>query len=128
MALMKTRRIEQIATFTGVIAAAAFLAGCRVSDVKEATITAPDVRNEACLKIVSQAIAAIHIPSRPNPPEVVSVNFNTGEIVIRYDSMQIGTKNIEYAIAQAGFAAGPFPANEEAASKLPSECRAAPKD
>ncbi len=128
MARMKTRLFAKVATFAFITSVGVIISGCRVSDVKETTIVVPDVRNEACLKIVKQALATLKIPMKPNAPEVVKVNYSTGEIVVRYDSMQIGTKNIEDAIAQAGFAAGPFPANEEAASKLPPECRAEPKD
>ncbi|NLB70275.1 MAG: hypothetical protein GX804_11470 [Lentisphaerae bacterium] len=106
-----------------VIAVFTLLNGCRVSDVKEATVIAPGVRNETCLEKVSEAIKTVHISTKSKPPEVVSADFETGEIVIRYDSMQLGTKNLEHAIAEAGFSCGPFPANKEAAAKLPSECR-----
>lgn len=101
---------------------AALVAGCRTKDVREATIVAPDVRNEACERVVLQALQAL--PGREHL-EIVSVDFATGTLVVRYDSMKVGTKNLEDAIAQAGFAAGPFPANPEAAAKLPPECRVA---
>ena len=102
--------------------AAMLFTGCRVSDVREATIIAPDVRNEACQQVVLKALKAL--PGSESL-EIVTADFATGTIVVRYDSMKVGTKNLEDAIAQAGFAAGPFPANPEAASKLPPECRVA---
>lgn len=99
------------------------VAGCRFEHVKEATVVAPEVRNAACLQVVSNALAELRVRDRVDLPEVVSADFSTGAIVIRYDSMEMGTKNLEDAIAGAGFAAGPFPANKEAAAKLPAGCR-----
>ena len=111
-----------VALFLQAAMAAMLFTGCRVSDVREATIVAPDVRNEACRQVVLKALKAL--PGRDDL-ELVSADFATGTLVVRYDSMKVGTKNLEDAIAQAGFAAGPFPANPEAASKLPPECRVA---
>ena len=77
-------------------------------------------------------------------PKLRSVWFNRMEVGLKNAGEKFGievyqqapaaadeaqqVRLIEDAIAQAGFAAGPFPANEEAASKLPPECRAEPKD
>ena len=73
----------KVATFAFITSVGVIISGCRVSDVKETTIVVPDVRNEACLKIVKQALATIKIPMKPNAPEVVKVNYSTGEIVVR---------------------------------------------
>ncbi len=106
--------------FMSVFLAASLLAGCRVSHEKVATITAPDVRNAACSNVVEAALRKLPGHERL---AIQSIDYSTGTIVVRYDSMKVGTKNLEDAIAQAGFAAGPFPANKEAAAKLPPECR-----
>ena len=86
---------------------------------------APEVRNAACLGVVSNAIGGLRGRDGGDLPKVVSADFSRGAIVIRYDSMTMGTKNLENAIAEAGLAAGPFPANKDAAAKLPAGCRAA---
>ena len=99
---------------------ASALSGCRVSDTKVATLVAPEVRNSACSNIVASALMSL--PGN-DILQIESIDYSTGSIVVRYDSMKVGTKNLEDAIAQAGFAAGPFPANKEAAAKLPPECR-----
>lgn len=96
-----------------------FLSSCRVSDTKVATLVAPDVRNAACSNVVEAAL--MKLPGN-EILKIESIDYSTGSIVVRYDSMKVGTKNLEDAIAQAGFAAGPFPANKEAAAKLPPEC------
>ena len=111
-----------VALFLQIAVAALLSTGCRVRDVREATIVAPDVRNEACRQVVFKALKAL---PGSDSLVIVSADFATGALVVRYDSMKVGTKNLEDAIAQAGFAAGPFPANPEAASKLPPECRVA---
>ena len=91
-----------------------------MSHEKVATLTAPEVRNAACSNVVATAL--MKLPGR-EMLVIQSIDYSTGSIVVRYDSMKVGTKNLEDAIAQAGFAAGPFPANKEAADKLPPECR-----
>lgn len=100
--------------------AAMIFSGCRVRDVKTVTLVAPEVRNAACSNVVAKALYAL-----PGSKylEIESVDYATGAITLRYDSMKVGTKNLEDAIAQAGFAAGPFPANPEAVAKLPAGCR-----
>lgn len=100
--------------------AAAVCAGCRVRHVKTTTVTAPQVRNAACSNVVAKALKAL--PGKEYL-HIESIDYTTGEITLRYDSMKVGTKNLEDAIAQAGFSAGPFPANPEAVAKLPQECR-----
>lgn len=94
--------------------------GCRVRHVKTATVTAPQVRNAACSNVLAKALYAL--PGKEHL-HIESIDYATGVLTVRYDSMKVGTKNLEDAIAQAGFAAGPFPANPEAAAGLPPECR-----
>jgi hypothetical protein len=44
---------------------------------------------------------------------------------VRYDSIKLSIKNIEFAIAEAGFRANEVPADAKAAAALPAECSAA---
>ena len=44
-------------------------------------------------------------------------------VTVTYDSMATAKKNIEFAVAEAGFAANQIPVNADAQSKLPSECK-----
>lgn len=96
------------------------ISGCRVRDLEEVSISAPDVRNAACSNVVAAAL--MRLPGKEHLA-IESIDYSTGTIRVRYDSMKLGTKNLEDAIAEAGFAAGPFPANQEAAKQLPPECR-----
>ena len=118
---MNRKMLSPIYALAAVCALTAIAAGCRVKDVRTAEITAPAVRNDACASIVETALKKL-----PGSEflAIESVDYATGKIVVKYDSMKIGTKNLEFAIASAGFAAGPYPANKDAESKLPPECRA----
>jgi len=96
-----------------------FLAGCRLSDVRVVEIRAPGVRNEACAQRVRQALAQFRVIDQ----EKLKFDFATGTVSVTYDSMQLARKNIELAIAQAGFDANEIPADRAARDALPPECR-----
>jgi copper chaperone CopZ len=48
----------------------------------------------------------------------VRVDFTRHTVTVRYESLVASLKNIEMAIADAGFAANDVPANAEAAAKV----------
>lgn len=97
----------------------ALFAGCRLSDERVTVIKTPGVRNENCAKIVSKALE----PLRGIKSEELSFDYNAGTVTVRYDSMQLARKNIELAIAGAGFAANEIPADQKAQAALPPECK-----
>ena len=47
----------------------------------------------------------------------------TRTVRVRYDSLKLSVKNLEFAIAKVGFAANEIPADPGAVKKLPAECR-----
>jgi len=112
--------MKRAVIFLSAVFASSLISGCRVRDLEVASLSAPEVRNAACSNVVAAAL--LRLPGREHLA-IKSIDYSTGTIVVRYDSMKVGTKNLEDAIAQAGFPAGPFPANEEAAKQLPPECR-----
>jgi len=72
----------------------------------------------ACAEIVIRAVNTVeHIPVSDMNADVAA-----RELTVTYDTMKRGLKNIEMAIAGAGFAANEVPAKAEAAKKLPPEC------
>jgi Copper chaperone len=117
----KTSAAAAIAALAVLAAISLSAAGCRVKDVKTAEISAPAVRNAACESIVDAALKKL--PGKEFLA-IKSLDYSTGKIVVQYDSMKVGVRNLEEAIASAGFAAGPFPADKAAEAKLPPECRA----
>lgn len=107
------------------LAAALCAGGCRVRDVRTAELRVPDVSNEARLRVAEAALARLP-RSRLHDGKadedclkVLGMNFETGVMTVRYDSMKVGTKNLEAALSDAGFETPTFPANEEARKRLP---------
>ncbi len=111
-------------------AAAVAAAGCRVRDVRTTTIRVPGLRNEACSNRIAKALARLpdsRYTNDRNDTEmclrIEKVDFATGDLTVRYDSMKVGVRNLEDAIARAGFDTPTFPADAAAREKLPPECR-----
>ena len=112
-------------------AAAVAAAGCRVRDVRTTTIRVPGLRNEACSNRIAKALARLpdsrYTNDRDDPEmclRIEKVDYATGDLTVRYDSMKVGVRNLEDAIARAGFDTPTFPADAAAREKLPPECRA----
>ena len=87
-------------------AASLFLTGCRVRDERTFTVSIPGVRTTEDQAIVRAAL---------NPlPGIIreSIVFDSAKrtVALSYDSMQVAHKNIEIAIAEAGFSANEVPA------------------
>jgi len=94
-------------------------AGCRTKDVRDGVISVPGMKNQACAQIITEAIARQQGVLR----ETMEVDYAKREVKFRYDSMQLAMKNIEHAVAEAGFQANEIPAYEKARENLPPECK-----
>ena len=90
-----------------------------MTDVRTFVVQLPGVRNEASAQRVRQALA----PFKVIDSDKLIFNFTAGTLSVTYDSMQLARKNIELAIAQAGFDANELPADPAARAALPPECR-----
>lgn len=91
--------------------------GCRVKDIKTVTIKVPGLKNETCVKIVLNALM-----QQPGLEEV-RADITNRCIFIKYNSMIIAKKNLEYAITSAGFDANEEKADPKAYEALPNECK-----
>lgn len=92
---------------------------CRRQDVRTAAIHVPEMKNEACVEIV---LRAVHdLPGVA--PDKTRVDRVTRMVFVTYESLNLAIKNIEFAVADAGFAANTVPVNAKAAEELPAECR-----
>lgn len=116
------------------LAAAVLLAGCRQQDIRTVTIQVPAMKNAACAQIVSEAVAwelAGNPGERPNRQlarslqlsGLLSLDLTNRTVRVKYDSLKMSLKNIEFAIADAGFEANNTPASKSAAAQLPQDCR-----
>jgi copper chaperone CopZ len=102
---MKERPSTAAAAFAATIAAVALSlagAGCRQRDIRQTEVRVPQVTNAVAQAAVIKALSEI------DGIDTGSARFENGVLVIRYDSMKLGIKNIEHAIMDAGFDANDF--------------------
>jgi copper chaperone CopZ len=92
-------------------------ASCRMSDVRTFTFKAPQVTGESCRKVVDEVLR------KTDGVDAEKTVYGVGTITVTYDSLKLARKNIEHAIAAAGFDVGETPANPAAREALPAECR-----
>jgi len=109
---MKTGRLSLLFLITVFLCAS-----CRQQDVREVVVRTPGLKNQACAKIIQGTFM--------RQPGVVSIrpDFQKRELVVKYNSMVIALKNIEFTIAGAGFDANDTQAQTNAVAALPPECR-----
>lgn len=104
------------------VAVALALAGasCRRTDVRTAVIRVPQMRTQAGVERVTEAIKqaryAVQVDS-------IKVDLESRTVTLKYDSMDLAIKNIEFLVAEAGFDANEVPRNAAVAATLPAECR-----
>ena len=133
------------------LAMAVLITGCRLKDIRTVTLHSRDVQCPQCARVVIGALADVGSVSRDVPVKedarastmttvwkdhsrsdtaavsCVVVHYDTGEIDVTYDSMKLAIKNLEFAIAEAGYAVQTRPydlaANAKARAALPKACR-----
>lgn len=91
----------------------ALLTGCRVSDVREFDVKVPAMASEEDAQRVRAALA----PLNGIDKEKAVFDVANRIVKLRYDSMLIAHKNIEIAIAEAGYDANGIPAVRKEAAK-----------
>ncbi len=92
---------------------------CRQHDYRELTIQVPEMRNAACVRVISGALARTPGLQR----ESVKLDIPGRKITLVYDSLLAADKNVEFLVVKAGFSANGIPADPKAAAALPPECR-----
>jgi copper chaperone CopZ len=80
--------------------AALALTGCRRTDVREFSISIPELKENNVTKIVNSISVYSGVIK-----DSIKVDVANRTITLKYDSMQIAKKNIEMSIAEAGFTA-----------------------
>ena len=85
--------------FVTLLCAALFAAGCRVSDIREMTVALPGLAGEADQAKITQAIESLPGIQK----ESLRFDLQAKTLTLRYDSMQVAHKNVEIAIAEAGY-------------------------
>lgn len=78
-------------------------------DIPAMTSPAAAARVEAGLKTLGDAVKGI------------DVDVEHRRVVVKFDNVRLGRRNVEVAVAHAGFAVNDWPVDEEARAKLPEE-------
>ncbi|MDD4017751.1 MAG: heavy-metal-associated domain-containing protein [Kiritimatiellae bacterium] len=89
------------------------LSGCRVSDVREFTIRVPAMAGEEDVARIRKALAPLNGVNE----EQGTFDVQKRTVTLTYDSMVVAHKNIEIAIAEAGYDANGIPAIRAAPTK-----------
>jgi copper chaperone CopZ len=103
-----------------VAAAVAFAAaGCYRPVIREIQVRVPHMRSEEGARIALGTLGGFDT----NMILKVEADFGSQTIRVRYNSERIAIRNIQHAIASAGFDADDIPGNAEARAKLPADCQ-----
>jgi periplasmic mercuric ion binding protein len=100
-----------------VAAMACAAVSCRRDDIRTRTISIPQMKNERCVQLVTNALNQCE---GLFPDKTV---VGAGSVTVTYDSMRTAMKNLEHAIAKAGFDANDIPADPQARAALPGACK-----
>jgi copper chaperone CopZ len=117
--LQVSSSMKILKTILLVLTVAILMVSCRQHDYRTVKIKVPQMQNPECAQLVGQALTnKVGVD-----PETISINIADRTVQVKYDSMQTALKNLEFFIADAGFDAGPIPANKDARAKLPAKCK-----
>jgi copper chaperone CopZ len=95
------------------------LVSCRQQDVRTVTVHVPGLKDDASAEKVRKALAA----TEGVVADKVRVDVGARKAVVTYDSMKVAIKNIEFAVADAGFSAKA----EQSEKPVPAKPRASEK-
>lgn len=79
---------------------------CYRNTIQEVVVDVPEMSGQACFDAINQKLAGLKIsPKDTSRLRSVTPDLMNRKIRVVYDSMNLSSKNIEYAIAEAGFTA-----------------------
>jgi len=102
----RTNMESRCAAMAALAIAAALCCGCRRTDVREFEIRVPELTRENSSKVVRALMAyeGVGDVAKLDKASVV-VDEKAATVKVKYDSMKVARKNLEMAIALAGFEA-----------------------
>jgi len=103
--------------FVAGITSLVLLVGCYRQEVQVFTVDVPQLRSEACGKIVTDRLLQVE------GVRSASLDIENLKIHVEYLSTKIAKKNIEFMIAGTGFDANDRKASADARNRLPEGCR-----
>ena len=102
--------------FCAILLLSGLMTACRTSDVRIQTIRVPQMINNDCAQIIIKSVEKLD--------GFIKVDYALADktVSITYDSMKTALKNLEFAIAAAGFDANDTPADQRVRVALPPAC------
>ena len=91
-------------TIAGIAFALLAAAGCRQQDVRDFSVSLPAM-NEANAAEIEKDVRAALAMYRGVDKSTLACDAAARQVDMKYDSMQVAQKNIEFAIAKAGWTA-----------------------
>lgn len=112
--MTRCRLVRVFALVTGVL----LVVSCRRHDLRTVRIDVPEMHNEACAELVKKALSRVENVKYAK----TEVDLEKRRVIVTYESLKLSLKNVEFAIAKAGFDANDIPADPKALKALPPEC------
>lgn len=92
-------------------------AACFRQEIQTFDISVPQMKTMECARLIQEALLRVDGIKAAQP------DLQKQVIAVTYDSEKLSRKNVEFAIADAGFTANDIPANAQKQAALPVECR-----
>jgi len=99
------------------LAALLLATACHRNDIRTETFQIEQLRNAESVQLIAKALQPLQGVNKITP------DFENHELTIVFNGRVLYVKNIESAIAQAGFSLPNWPANPADIAKLPEELR-----
>lgn len=96
--------------------------GCYRPAERTITVAVPQMKSQDCANRITE-VFRIGRPDKVDGIVAVVPNVAAKTVDVTFESLKLSIKNVEFAIASAGFDANDIPANAEARAKLPVDCR-----
>jgi len=93
--------------------------GCFRNTTSQIELNIPGMKTEASAQVIQQSLGGLGEGAIVG----ITTDLGTHTMVVDFNNVRLGRRNIEVAIRNAGFAVNDLPANEEARAKLSPEIR-----
>lgn len=108
--------MNRLIVWTAALLLAGAAAGCFRNTVSEMELDIPAMTSPAAAAKVEAGLKTLG-----DAVKGIEMDVANHRAVVKFDNVRLGRRNVEVAVAHAGFAVNDWPADEEARAKLPKE-------
>ncbi len=123
--------MKTLAKYSTILFAALCLNGCSPGefihktvrpreDIRQVTFSVPAIGSQDCRSLLLKVLDPFQATGVVTGADL---NPDQGTLVVTFKSRELAIKNLEYAIAKAGFDIEDTPGNPKAKANLPEACR-----